>query len=397
MFKPFLEKLDGVLLEAKKSSHVRSEEMELIFKKINDYIEKNKLILSNPYLLAGIEENPIKTYVLYGSDIFIHANNIANEIAKITIHVFLFTNVKNQDFTIKVNGMDIVQLYNISKKLKNLVLPIEKNNLLLYPPEFDLMEIYYKLYSPLFSKDWPELENIKNIIEAQFISRKEILGGLIVKKEKKFDNSIIFNWLKNRTDYIIIGINAIELLNDSRNYNKKVQIITSTNIDVIVKEIKSYIFQSTGLYINVNTNNLLVPFDLRLNKSTISIKLDNNRIYVLDIFNNAQYDLVPFTTYNGFQLGYPNVLKMFLLIDIRFSRVMHILNVINSTQLNKSISILFDYLTRINKLDNKKFIEEYLGVISDYSKYKKKLGLGNIYFPYSPEQYRYQNGEYRKI
>lgn len=134
-----------------------------------------------------------------------------------------------------------------------------------------------------------------------------------------------------------------------------------------------------------------------MDKSTISIKSENKHIYILDIFNNAQYDLVPFTTYNNFQLGYPNVIKMFLLIDIRFSRIMYILKIINDKTLSNSISNIYSYFMNIDKIDVSKFNEEYLGTVSDYSKYKKKLGLGNIYFPYSPEQYRYQNGEYRKI
>lgn len=199
MFEEYLDKFDEILIKAKQSKHVRNDEMDSIYKIIEEYIVKNKLIVSNSRLLADIEENKVKSYVIYGSDIFIHANNLANEISKITIHVFLFTNIKNQDFTVMVNGINTIQFYNISKKLNSLFLPVKKNKFLIYPPEFELLEIYYKLYSPLYFKDWEELEIIKNSIEKQFIDRKKIIGGLTINKKLNFDTSIIFNWLKGKT------------------------------------------------------------------------------------------------------------------------------------------------------------------------------------------------------
>jgi len=130
----------------------------------------------------------------------------------------------------------------------------------------------------------------------------------------------------------------------------------------------------------------------------VSIVLNNKSICLLDVFNSAQYELVPYTVYKDMNIGYPNVLNMFMLIDMWFLRFLSTINIINVATLNQYISTTFNNLADIDKIKLSRYSkEQYLGTYVNLLRYKHKKSLNNDYFPYNPEQHRYQKGQYRII
>lgn len=412
MFVQFLKTFDDVVVKAKKSKHVIQKDFFPIYDTVEKYVKDNNLILSNVETLIKKEKTAFRSYTIFGDNIFCHANNLANEIAKITVYVLMYTNRKDEDFSITVKGTRFIQLFNVKNSMRKVISPVIVGDILMYPPEFELIELYHKLYLPNYADEWDKLQELEVDISKQMYDRRKIIGGYHNKhkhqqnqkhKGKFVDNKIILNWLKGRSDYLIVGINAINILNDSDTYYQKVQILTSCPIEKILNEFSNLIFQYIGFRVTHKNHNSNISFEPRLQKTVISVtipdpKQGNRTIHLMDVFNSPHYELVPYTTYRDLNIGYPNVLRMFMLVDMWFLRILFALNLINERSLKQSVDIIFENISNVDNISPSKYSSElYLGTHVDLIRYKQKQSLQNTFYPYSPEQVRYQKGNFRNI
>jgi len=412
MFFQFLKTFDDVVEKAKKSKHVIQKDFFPIYNVVEKYVKDNNLILSNVETLIKKEKTTFRSYTIFGDNIFRHANNLANSIAKITVYVLMYTNTKNEDFSITVNGTRFIQLFNIQNRLRKVIVPVTVGGMSMYPPEFELIELYHKLYLPNYSDEWDKLQELEVDIRKQMYDRRKILGGYHDKHKHQqnqkhkgtlLNNNIILNWLKGRSDYVLIGVNAINILNGSNTYYQKVQILTSCPAEKIVSEFSNLIFQYIGFRVTHKIHNANISFEPRLQKTVVSVtipdpKRGNRTIHLMDIFNSPQYELVPYTTYSDLNIGYFNVLRMFMLVDLWFLRILFALNLINKQALKQSVDVLFEDLSNVDKISISKYSSElYLGTYVDLIRYKQKQSLQNTFYPYNPEQTRYQKGKFRSI
>lgn len=412
MFVQYLKTIDDVITKAKKSKHVIRKDFFPIYTAVEKYVKDNNLILSNMETLIKKEKTTFRSYTIFGNNIFHHANNIANMIAKITVYVLMYTNKKNEDFSITVNGTRFIQLFNIQNRLRKVIAPVTVGGILMYPPEFELIDLYHKLYLPNYADEWEKLQELEVDIKKQMYSRRKILGGYHNKhkhqqnnkyKRTFVDNKIILNWLKERDDYVLVGVNAINILNGYNTYCQKVQILTSCPVEKIVSEFNNLIFQYIGVHVVHKSHNANISFEPRLQKTVVSViipglKHGKRTIHLMDIFNSPLYELVPYTTYSDLNIGYSNVLRMFILVDLWFLRILFAVNLINDRVLKQSVDAIFENLSNVDKISMSKYsIELYLGTYVDLIRYKHKQSLQNTFYPYNPEQTRYQKGVFRNI
>jgi len=400
MFNQFLKNVDDVIETAKSSNNINQTDYFPIYDIIENYVKSNSLILSNIDTLISKPRSTKRSYIIYGTNIFKHANNLSNDIAKKTIYVLLFTNKKNEDFTILVNGSPLIQLYNIYSKMELAIQPIKMNNMMMYPPEFELINVYHKLYLPNFASEWDIYKEYKVVLEQQLIKRKNIIGGKKqIKPKKPFDSRVILNWIKERSGYVLIGENAINTLTNKPKNLNKIQIITD-HVQQFTSELENFIKQYTGFEPTFKVHSANIPIESRIQKTvvTINIKINGKRrnLHILDIFNNAEYELIPYTTYDGFNIAYPNVLKMFQLLDLWYLRILKALGMIEN--ISHITSNIFSNLELINNLSDSLYTKEaYIGINYEYQRYKKKQGTNNKFFPYNPSQHKYIKGSYRHI
>lgn len=404
MFTQYLKTLDDVLAEARNSKHVTQSEYFPIYSIIEDYVKKNNLIMSNAETLAEKKETTKRLYVIYGENIFRHANNLVNEIAKTHINIVLYTQKRQEHFIVKLLGFEFMQLFNMPSKLQLAILPVRISGIQMFPPEFELIDIYHKLYSPVYVSDWDSLRGIESVIYKQMMSRKIILGGYDKKQFKQpVDNKIILNWLKTRHDYILIGINAVNILKDSNYYHQKIQVIIDSEIDKFVSELDNVIFQYTGFHTTHKMHNVNIFIEPRLLRMAISITIPSNgkmkTIHLMDIFNAAQFELIPYTVYDDLNIGYVEVIRMFMLIDLWIFRILYAMSIINEHTLKQVVDDIFRYIQDTDNIEISKYSTEmYLGTFIDLKIFRKKQTMENRSdYPYYPERYRYQNGDYRKI
>ena len=175
------EHLGDVKCDAKQSHHIVQYDNIPIFEEILSYCKSNNLLLSNiksmvtpPDKMKGpgaynsdvlkeymMNVNPMTSFVVYGSYIFKHANDLANLLAKNhTPFVELFTTIPNRIFNMKIKGMARVILF-IDIKKNNMSMVNAVNGKWL-PPNLELINIYRKLYSPEYYGDRDELNEYES-------------------------------------------------------------------------------------------------------------------------------------------------------------------------------------------------------------------------------------------
>ena len=393
MFSSYIENIDLLYEKARNSKHVIYDDFFVFYEIIDKYAKENKIILSNRQLLLGEEKKGLSSYVLYGSNIFLHANKLSNILSEKTIYVKLFTNIKNEDFTIMVNNFRLIQLYNINKKLRLIIKPLLLRGFLIYPPEFELIKIYHDLYNPARAGEWEKINKIETKIYEKFIERKKIIGGN--RASKKIYPKQILNWLTNKTNCILIGINAINLINSTENYKTQFQVIAN---EVFIEEFSTFIFQYTGRETNIKKYRGFIKNDHLLVKHSIYINFPQGNFKIMNVWNSIDYELVPYITIENIRVGSINVILRFLLIYIWNTRVLDFLKKNKSKNL---LNEIFNYIKLIrNERTNKNLKLDklsYMGLYIDPIREKQKKNISNTYYPYTPIKYKLKNNKYRDI
>ena len=194
---------------------------------IEKYIFDNNLIISDINTLIDEESIYKNTYNIYTENSFKYSNELVNLLAKETNskwfslwtqipHIYLSIKYKDK-ILITINSLSITNYHNITNPVKFKGFFIEKE-LLFLPYEVELIEIYTKLYNPVYNEEWLNLIEIEpKLIEKTKIriENKELIknisfegGNPDIDTIKKI---IIFKILPE-TDFILIGKWAVILI-----------------------------------------------------------------------------------------------------------------------------------------------------------------------------------------
>ena len=396
MFATYIKNIDLLYEAANKSKHIVYTDFFPLYEIVEKYVKKHNLIISNKELLVGEEKKGLSTYVLYGPNIFKHANNLANNLSVNTIYVKLFTNVKNEDFTILVKNVRLIQLYNIHKNNYSVINPLRVGEFLMYPPELELIEIYHTLYDPSQAKDWEKAYDLEIKIYDKFLERKKILGG--ARGDKKIYPQTIINWLMNKKNCILIDTNSVKLINSREDYKNQFQVIAD---EVFIQEFSTFVFQFTGRETNVKKYSNIIQSDKLLEKHSIYIKFPKGNLKIMDVWNSIEYELVPYTTIKNIRVGSPNVILRFLLLkiwNIRYLKSIKILNEKTFTQILNEVLNNIKFIRKKRhpgKMETPKF--NYMGIYVNPIRQKQKTSTSNSFYPYNPTKHKLKNNTFRVI
>ena len=375
MFSHYLEtKFDNDLVTAqdKISKNLVGSVQYKISKSIIEYVIENNLVLSDVESFLSDEDiKPSKVLNIIGFNIFVHANNISNLIARLNIYVLLYTNVKNRDFTIMVDKLPYINLYNMRINI------IDTSKVLIYyPVELELVQIYKKLYSPNNFSEWEtcnkQRKELESIVSGRGVYYK--LSSLGKKME-----AIILKMAKNR-DAILVGTfaAAVKLRVQS---TLPIQVISSdVFMNQAISELES---QFPNVQIKTYDVSIYVMPELRLVKTNVVIKGE----LVASFFNNITYELVPFEVVGGNKIADVYVILCHLMIDYYTYK---------KNGMNDYANACFKYFELLDKVGPIE-LPQYLGVYSDLNIYRRKKGTYNEYEPYNPENVRFNTGSYRTI
>lgn len=349
-----------------------------------------KIIMSDCQIISGkkYDKNSDLEEYMYIFTIYTRrtATKIANEIhKKIGKFVQMREIIPLEEYEIMYDMRGLIKIYRIDK-YKNVNLPIlfnavKINNLYYFPPEIELMDIYHKLYRPNYYKEWEILLPQEDILYDKVITT---IGGAICKDcktQKKIDINnvklLILKFLDNE-NYVMIGKWSHNLIKSNKDItdDHNIQIISENDIEHDYQNIVNFLSTYTKYGIYYKKKKLYIPKDNRIYKYTLFIKFpiigkDSRSIdnQFLDIYNCAEYELVPFVEkkYNNLTLKVGNlfVQMRFLLIDMWLIKLLKYLKIVGTTQFTSSYSYIHTTMKLMKKLLPISFKDKYTGINYD--------------------------------
>lgn len=326
-----------------------------IYKTIETYSKNKGIIIGGMYSVKTLlsEERRINDfeYDLYCEDALNHAFEMSKQMVHYTKAIMVQTNVYNEEFTIMVQGRPMVRLYRLNSKLRDIIQPMKWNSNVYIPPDYHLIQMYRELYQPI-PDNWEVIQEYepklyKMLHKKYHMDPKKFLGGnrdVDIEKIRIELRDQLLEFLASRTDIVLVGEIAIQILLNSQHPTKennsetqttifkniqtldpKIQAITILGHDGLELELSDWIGNRSKLPTIVKQSSVNLLSDFRLTRTIISIIHETN-IPVLYIYNSLDYDLIPFNSvpknegfehhFVGGQIGNPWVLMRFILIGI---------------------------------------------------------------------------------
>lgn len=367
-----------------------------------NFCKNNNVFLSSPHTLAGMDtSNDI--FELYCENPYKSALALTNEIyKKCGPYTVLKTFVKNEQLEIQFNTFTLVNVHRLNNikarvKLTDLIMPVNIKSINYISPELELIDIYRSLYNPNKHDDWTDLLEVEEKLLHQVFDRVKILGGKCDPCKLKRNASInalkrvvVENFIEG-SDYILLGDYALKILTNSTQSQEKIQIISSNDIQDDIKKLIEFLEKYTEYGITYRLQKIDIPKDFRTKKFTIYVEFPKLGKTVqkafMDIYNSAQFELIPYVDKNKYKIANPFVLLRFFIIDIWIIRVIRKMDLISQDFLMKKIVVLIKYIKQIKDMDWKSMVfgDKYVGVFQDYFISKKIDKLGKDFsYPYHP-------------
>ena len=233
-------------------------------------------------------------------------------------------------FTIKSFGIvKEVEIFDILRPIERPALHAKDNvgmlNLNIYSTDLQLINIYNKLTNPTLVSDYTDLIEYESVISKQFIichTAEKKGGNIPIKQICNIGTKQIIEELLNkfipRHGHVLVGNYGIMALKNNLSIDKlkytehcRLQIISSNPFT----EERQFIIDLVKR-LNCRTfcivNDPSIPTDDQLRKITFYIDRKNGQREVLiDIFNSANYQLIPHNNY----IGTVFVIMKYILID----------------------------------------------------------------------------------
>jgi hypothetical protein len=420
--KGFLEDINTKALNVINSER---DQYKRVWKTIEDYCKKHKLIISNKYIIAGdgnARDNIYKKiYNIYTSNSFKHANNLSNEIHKTNIkdtnacYTRMRTIQENEIFNIEYNMRHVATINNLQKHKSfvdstKIVKPVEINNQLYMPSELELIDIYHLLYNPAMYSERKNASIYEKILFKQVASRNDqgILGAGC--RERKRDQlqalkiGIVTKWLPNK-DFILIGPWAhdwIKLESKVCANNEKIQIIGDITPEKFKYIIQRFVSDMTKFDVTYREQKLHIPKDPRTTRYTFYIQIRNEKGITekpfMDLFNIASFEVVPFKHIHEMRIGSKEVILRFLFIDMWVIRVIKSMGYLKDYILNKKISYIWGLIIFFRNTYDIGGKMHFYGTHKDAFVEKKMNDLQTrTYYPYYPAVMLENKNQYREV
>lgn len=260
------------------------------------------------------------------------------------------TNIYGREYTIRVNTRLLFKLYGLSDRISAMVPTLRpgyftNSQIKCIPEEIQLISIYRNLYSPDRADTWEdELLNEEKLFEgwqSPITGGRELLGRALAR-----DLSLRIAKLPG---IVIVGDWALDAIqsaagngagkennstkDEQQKDNKSAKDKSvkdeqskdnTSNLRLIDRPgrlqligSKSSVLESISKYpVKVMKYSPNLPDDFQLTKHTIFVNDNGERYPVCDIFNAADFEMIPYHVIDGKWYGAPYVLMRFVLIDL---------------------------------------------------------------------------------
>jgi hypothetical protein len=297
--------------------------------------------------------------------LFFELDNVLGRYTKVS------TKIKYYEFSITVDERELIRMTNINYNLTKVIDPVYKYDILFLGNDILNVAILEKLCSPVYVKEWSELKLNEVNFSVKGIDGKTLKSDIVETKSDVI--KLIYEKFICDSDYVLIGSVAI-----SGNISHRLQIITPNLFEDDIEKLKEVVdFKYDIIDLKFITN-------YRLKRMTIHV----NGQSIMDIFNCAQYELVPYykissKQYKGkfIKVGTKYVLMRFRLIDFWSIKVLLYDKKIDLSYAKNLISVIKNEYSRIP--DNPTDIIEYIGKVENLELSIKRMSneIIHAYYP----------------
>lgn len=324
---------------------------------IFEFIKKNKLVY----------DKSEKTLIIFVDNLKKRAYELKKEIKDLDDFTtgMLFQNINSAEIT--SNGIIVVKLQGSPKNTFDFIRDDAEDSRV--PPEMEIINVFHQLYSLSAFENWEDLELKKEELYSKTIKnyerkKNEIHGGKSMDsyaiRKKIFEN------LLDKESCIVLDHHALCLKEGKKiDHGRKIRVITD-DVAKLVNYLMGEMDNST------TKKQCSYTIDPSLHKTTLYI----NNAPVLDIFNCAEYELIPYEKIDNYMVGNKYVLLRFIYIEVWVAVVIQKLGLID--QRIKAI-IIQQYLDDIDIVNKYEVINEnYFG----------------IHYPSKVNDLKYNSGQY---
>jgi SAM-dependent methyltransferase len=316
----------------------------MLFKEIlvilEEYTHKKKYLIHSRDILLGREitkDNFNYSVIITGG--YDTAKELADELINaksphLNLNTLsLMTSIKNLKFNISVEMRNIITIINADK-----IEPITYKTRGLFTDEvycsdslLHLIDVYGKMYNFNNYKTWESEMRDEALLFDLFATNNTSYK----QKANNYAAKII-----GLFSCIVVGDVAMSLRNGE--YNGRLQVISSLDIENIITLIHQ------GLNKSVKYNTSYFVFDVRLKKYTVKL-ID----YEFDVYNSADYELLPYNVINDVKCGNDFVLLKYALIQYYIIKVILGFNATLELYLTLRANMLVKYTENPVELFNK--------------------------------------------
>jgi hypothetical protein len=418
----YLKKInDDAIIEISKDR----EQFNILFDIIHEYCKQHKIYLSDKYIILDMQNELQAIYekqiMLYTKNPFLHANNIANIIHEKTRnkYVKLRTIKEQEEFIIDYNARSIITVYNLEKyttSTHTLISPTVINGINYFPAEIEIIDIYHQLY---INADYTNNAMIEDKLYNQVMQRREknLIGGMQQVNCKELRKELVehvkislvkdFLLHKDQTNkHMLLGTWAYNWYKFGKEIcanKEKVQIMSILTPNEVLKAIQNYINEIVDADIYMKEQDLHIPKDFRTKRFTLYMTSKTKHGIVdkpfLDLFNCANFEIIPYDKINGILIAYKWVLLRFMFIDIWIIRFIKNIGLLNQQTLDMKLESMWSIVEYFKTLEDSADVDRYLGIYINYDIAKKMDALQNAKFfqPYFPEEYMLKHKKYRSL
>jgi hypothetical protein len=395
MFQKLLEThVDTLIEHAKKSDHSKLKVYDVLYKHIKSFVKTNALLMNSE------SNDSVCSFKIYGGYIFQYANMLANELAQFTSYIRLNTAVRNSEFVIVVDGVNMVYMINIDNNFMKIMTSAVNVNKHTLSPEVELIDIYHRLYSPNKCSEIKSTTQHESLLWKLFNDTRTSIVSRPVIKGGSEHVDLVLKWLVGQHGCVVIGDAASTLLSSKGiQHSNTVQFI-SANPKQAIEDLKKHMQRFVGMNVNIKKYDMNIPDDFRIRKFVLSAKINGSTYYIANVFNSAFYELIPYTSIDGINVATFAVILRFMFIDIWFLRMLRYFNNIDQKRYKYSMNTLYSNIDSIhskwsNTMNEKtRTLPTYIGTYVNEVISKKNIsGIP----PYYPAKYKLDTGGYRVI
>lgn len=241
------------------------------------------------------------------------------------------TKVPERHLSIEVDGRPMFTVTSLPEyrgiKIADVVIPTHRPaqfvagaRLSCLGPELQLIELYAALSNPARAGDWGTLLKVETELRSLF--QKEIRAKLATALAKPLPEArggrgqsrdafyrVVYERFAAGPGRVLVGPAAAHLMPTKGSraghlLSRRLQLVTAESLESEAKEL-ARLARGQGLELQWTLNDPKIPVDPRLRRLTVYIAGggSSRREPVLDLYNSAAHELVPFVTLQGLSTG----------------------------------------------------------------------------------------------